>query len=97
MQVSGWWKEARVPGENPRLHEENMHRKASAGIRTSNPLAVMNGANHHTTAQPPRFDQFFYFWCFVTVNMITHSFELTFLKHHSRAANIDQQLPPPAR
>jgi len=34
MHVFGWWEEARVPGENPCIHGENMqtpHRKAPAG------------------------------------------------------------------
>jgi len=43
---------AGVPGENPRIHGENMqtpHRKAPGGERTWNPLD-----NHHTTVQPRR-------------------------------------------
>jgi len=34
MHVFGQWEEAGVPGENPRIHGENMltpHRKAPAG------------------------------------------------------------------
>ena len=39
----GRWEEARVPGQNPHIHRENMqtpHRKAPAGIWTTNLLAV---------------------------------------------------------
>ena len=35
MHVFGWWEEAGVPGENPRIHGENMqtpHRKAPGGV-----------------------------------------------------------------
>jgi len=40
MHVFGQWEEAVVPGENPRIHGENMltpHRKAPGGYRTCNP------------------------------------------------------------
>ena len=43
MHVFGQWEEAGVPGENPRIHGENMptpQGKAPAGVWTKNPLAV---------------------------------------------------------
>ena len=43
MHVVGSWEEARALRKNPHMHEENEespHRKAPAGIRTANPLAV---------------------------------------------------------
>jgi len=36
MHVFGWWEEAGVPGQNPRIHGENIqtpHRKAQLGFK----------------------------------------------------------------
>ena len=56
MHVFGRWEEAGEPGENPRIHGENMqtpHRKAPVRSWTWNSLAVARWcANHHTTVQP---------------------------------------------
>jgi len=41
MHVFGWWKEARVSGEKPRMlleDMENPNRKAPAGIQTRSPV-----------------------------------------------------------
>jgi len=44
MHVFGWWEEAVIPGESTHIHRENRveipHRKAVAGIRTRNLLAI---------------------------------------------------------
>jgi len=42
-EAVGRWEEAGVPGENPRIHGENIqtpHRKAPCGDRIWNPLTV---------------------------------------------------------
>jgi len=52
MHVFGRWEEAGVPGENPRIHGENMqtpHRKAP---EPGTLLLWGDGANRHTTVQP---------------------------------------------
>ena len=54
MHVIGWCEEAGVPGENPRIHGENMqiaHRKNQLGFEPRTLLLCGDGANHHFTMQ----------------------------------------------
>ena len=56
MHVFGWWEEAGVSGENPRIHGENMqtpHRK-TPGAEPGTLSLWGDGANHHTTVQPQK-------------------------------------------
>jgi len=61
MRDFGRWEEAGVPGENPRIHGENMqtpHREAPAGSWTWNPLTVRrrSWSPHHRTQKHIKLD-----------------------------------------